>query len=282
MNKKTKLLIVSANPKNTSRLRLDEEVREIEEGLRRSVSWEQFVVKSTWALRPIDLRRALLDEQPNVVHFSGHGETKGLILENNIGEAIIVPADALEGLFNLFSANLECVLLNACYSEAQATAIAKKIPHVIGMQEEITDEGAREFSIGFYDALGAGRSIQEAFDFGCNAIQFLGYTNSCLPVLLSKSTTQDCIQNTSQSIHQYRFRAECSADVDELRCLLGMKVEKITITSSPPFPDVEVDLKVESSLNALRDVMRTVTDGHVMVETVAHHDEYTGERKYGL
>jgi CHAT domain-containing protein len=76
MKKKTNILIVSANPKDTSKLRLDEEAREIEEGLQRSQRRGQFKVKSKWALRARDLRRALLDEQPNIVHFSGHGALK--------------------------------------------------------------------------------------------------------------------------------------------------------------------------------------------------------------
>jgi hypothetical protein len=56
-----KILILAANPKATVRLRLDSEVREIEEGLIRAKFRDQFVLRSTWAARPRDLRRALLD-----------------------------------------------------------------------------------------------------------------------------------------------------------------------------------------------------------------------------
>jgi hypothetical protein len=80
----------------------------------------------------------------------------------------------------------------------------------------------------------------------------------------------------------YRFRAECQHDVDTLRCLLGLKVDKITMSQEPPFPDVEVSLETALSLEELRDVMRRVVDGHVMVETVARGEAYTGERAYEL
>ncbi len=56
-----KILILTANPKNSDKLRLDEEVREIQEGLQRSRSRDQFEIISKWAVRPDDLRRALLD-----------------------------------------------------------------------------------------------------------------------------------------------------------------------------------------------------------------------------
>jgi hypothetical protein len=39
-----KILFLAANPKNTSRLRLDEEVREIDDGLTRAKRRDQFEV----------------------------------------------------------------------------------------------------------------------------------------------------------------------------------------------------------------------------------------------
>lgn len=282
MKKKAKILIIAANPRDTSRLRLDQEVREIEEAIQRSSRRAAFTIKSVWAPRPKDLRRALLDEQPYIVHFSGHGDINGLVLENVTGEAVVIAPEALKDLFNLFSDNLECVLLNACYSEIQATALATRIPNVIGMREEIADDIALEFAVGFYDALGAGRSIEQAFQFGCNAIDLLGRSDNPKPIILSNSENRANNSVGAHANHAYRFRAECQRDVDELRRLLGLKFDRITIVNSPPFPDVEVELKVELSLEQLRDIMRRVVDGHVMVQTVALYDEYTGERNYDL
>ena len=54
-----KILILAANPTSTSRLRLDEEVREIQEGLQRSQKRDQFEIAQKWAVRPSDIRRAL-------------------------------------------------------------------------------------------------------------------------------------------------------------------------------------------------------------------------------
>jgi hypothetical protein len=255
---------------------------EIEEAIQRSSRRTAFTIKSVWAPRPKDLRRVLLDEQPSIVHFSGHGDIDGLILENITGEAAVVPPEALKDLFNLFSDNLECVLLNACYSEIQATALASRIPNVIGMREEIADDIALEFAVGFYDALGAGRSIEQAFQFGCNAIDLLGCSDKPKPIIHSKYENR---QNNGVGVrakNAYRFRAECQHDVDELRRILGGKFDRITIANTPPFPDVEVELEVELTLEELRDVMRGVVDGHVMLQTVAPYDEYTGERDYDL
>lgn len=66
---------------------------------------------------------------------------------------------------------IQCVLLNACYSEVQAEVIAEHIDYVIGMTQEIHDTAAISFSKGFYLALGNKCPIEECYEYGCNAIQ---------------------------------------------------------------------------------------------------------------
>ena len=87
---------------------------------------------------------------------------------------------------------------------------------------------------------------------------------------------------STASDYVYRFRAECEHDVDVLRAILGTHVKRIVKLNEAPFPDNEVELHVPLSLEELRDVMRMVEDGHVMVQTVAPRDTYTGERDYDV
>jgi hypothetical protein len=183
-----KILLLAANPKTTPRLRLDEEVREIEEGLRRSKHRDRFKIYTKLAVRHRDLRRALLDVEPNIVHFSGHGKEDGLLLVDELGMAACISAEALAGLFSLCSDQVACVILSACYSAPQATAINKHIPYVIGMQKEIKDKAAIEFTVGFYDALGAGRTVADAFEFGRNAVlqMFPDQNEHLIPILKKK------------------------------------------------------------------------------------------------
>lgn len=187
-----KILILSANPQNTSPLRLDEEVRQIQAGLERAKKREQFEIISKWAVRSDDLRRALLDYEPEIVHFSGHGTGKqGLILESS-GVMQLVSSESLAGLFKLFGDKIQCVVLNACYSEFQAQAAYEHINCVVGMSQEIGDEAAIKFAIGFYDALGAGRSYKDAFEFGCNSIDLAGIQEVSTPILkLRNHITKD-------------------------------------------------------------------------------------------
>ncbi|MEH1919878.1 CHAT domain-containing protein [Nostoc sp.] len=181
------ILILTANPKGTSQLRLDQEVRDIEEGLQRAKQRDQFVLKSMFAVRPRDIQRAMLDINPSIVHFSGHGTgDEGLVFEDETGSAKLVDGEALAGLFALFAEQVECVVLNGCYSEVQASAIGQHVNYVIGMKKAIGDKAAIEFAVGFYDALGAGRTVEFAHKLGCAAIRLAGIPEQLTPTLKKK------------------------------------------------------------------------------------------------
>jgi CHASE2 domain-containing sensor protein len=182
-----KILILAANPKGTSTERLGQELRDIAEGLRRAQKRDQFALEQHLAVRPRDIQRAILDFKPHIVYFSGHGGgEEGLVFEDETGKSKPVSGNALAGLFELFADETECVLLNGCYSEVQAKAIAKHINYVVGMNQAISDRAAIEFAVGFYDALGAGRSIEFAYNWGCIAIRMQGIEEHLTPVLLKK------------------------------------------------------------------------------------------------
>ncbi|QIR41708.1 CHAT domain-containing protein (plasmid) [Tolypothrix sp. PCC 7910] len=181
------ILILAANPKNTSQLRLDEEIREIDAGLQRAKKRELFDLKQRWAVRVQDVYQALLDFKPQIVHFSGHGSgDDGLALEDEAGNLKLVDTVALAKLFDLFSTTIECIVLNACYSQVQASAIAQHIPYVIGMNKAIGDKAAVKFATGFYNALGAGEGVEFAYKLGCNVIQLDGIPEHLTPVLIKK------------------------------------------------------------------------------------------------
>ncbi len=195
-----KILILSANPKDTSRLRLDQEVREIQAALKRAKNREQFEIVTSWAIRVEDLRRAVLEYQPAIVHFSGHGSgSTGLALENNSGQVQLVSTESLARLFGLFQGKIECVVLNACYSQTQAVAIHQHIDYVVGMNQAIGDVAAIEFAIGFYDALGAGRPYEDCFEVGCASVDLQGIPESETPVLKARRRSPFSSDEQTQS-----------------------------------------------------------------------------------
>ncbi|MDJ0676453.1 MAG: YARHG domain-containing protein [Calothrix sp. MO_167.B42] len=167
-----KILILAANPKGD--LKVYPEIRDIEQGLRQTPNGNQFEILPKVAVCPKDLQSYLLEINPWIVQFCGHGTgNQGLILESNVGQSQLVSTEAIANLFQLFANQVECVILNACYSELQAQEIVKHINYVIGMRQEIRDDAATAFTYGFYQSLGYGKSIEDAYHFGCNQIQLV-------------------------------------------------------------------------------------------------------------
>lgn len=195
------ILILAANPTDSGRLRIDHELRQIKDGLSRAKRRDEFELIAQWAVRPSDIRRALLDYRPTIVHFIGHGEGQaGISFENDAGEIITAGSDSLANLFRLFSENIECVFLNACYSSYQAEAIARYIPYVIGLGE-ISDAAAIGFAVSFYDALGAGESIEFSYKLACNAIQLAGVPNEYTPILIAQARSN---VDSTQKVIDYK------------------------------------------------------------------------------
>lgn len=186
-NKRIAILFFAADPSDAARLRLGREHRDIELELQLSPSRDAVELQEKWSVRVPDISRALLNIKPQVVHFSGHGTEEGaLCFEDEEGRSQFVQPDDLASLFELLKDDVNCVVLNACFSQIQAKAIAQHIPCVIGMSKAISDDAAIAFAVGFYQALGARASVEDAYKFGCVQIRLKGIPEHLTPVLIKK------------------------------------------------------------------------------------------------
>jgi hypothetical protein len=172
--KKHTILFLAANPSETDRLALDREARSIQVELERSGYRDRFELETRWAAEPLDLLRELRKLKPAVVHFSGHGGQRGLILQDSEGRAQVVSTKALETTFGAAGDSVKVVVLNACYSEAHAGALLAHVDCVVGTDGPILDDAARSFAIGFYGGLGERESVAAAYQQGCAAISLEG------------------------------------------------------------------------------------------------------------
>jgi molecular chaperone DnaK (HSP70) len=186
---KAKILFLAANPTDTTHLRLDQEIREIDQALRQAKFRDKFVIEQHWAVRVTDLQSYLLRHNPDIVHFSGHGsESSEIILEDYRGKMHPVSARALSRIFSALKDNIRCVVLNACYSEQQARAISEHIDCVVGMSKAVGDSTAITFAASFYQALGYGRDVYTAFELGCAQIDLQNLDEPDTPKLLAPNS----------------------------------------------------------------------------------------------
>ncbi|EAY26976.1 conserved hypothetical protein [Microscilla marina ATCC 23134] len=185
----SKILFMSANPAETTVLRLSNEMREIQNTLKKSRNRDDFQFIMEPQVNNSIIRQRIKEERPEIVHFSGHGGAdaglaEGIVVNGSNGNPVVLTSNALGRLFEMAKEYVQCVVLNSCYSNAQAEAIKQHIPHVIGMSDAIEDTSARMFSVGFYEALGVGESYTEAFNSGTLAIEMEGLPGADIPVLL--------------------------------------------------------------------------------------------------
>jgi hypothetical protein len=186
-DQKLKILFLAANPINTTQLRLEQELRDIKIALRQSRYRDQFDLQAVSAARINDMRQAMLDIEPQILHFSGHGEGGAIYLEDKDGNARPIGSTAFANFLTNFP-SVQCVVLNACYSEELGAAINATVPFVVGMETAVEDEAAISFAVAFYDVLGSGGNYERAFRLAANALELEDKLTAANPVLVKSPT----------------------------------------------------------------------------------------------
>src|SRR5260370_14497596 len=236
------VLLVFSNPHGTDPLRLQTEERAIRESVALSQNRKNIALTTCPAATIHDLSRALLNGTFHVIQISGHGSGSGLVLENEQGGQYLVHEPTLAELFQEYSSSIQCVILNACYSISQGSLISLGIPYTIAMEVSLNDNAAIEFSRGFYDALGAGRSVEFAFREGRRRIKFaLPHTSATrVPRMLLQGEA-----SPPERRHQRRGRS-------------------VTFTERGYFKEGKVLLGLAIDLSgSMIESIRNETDGHI-------------------
>jgi hypothetical protein len=210
--KKHTILFLAANPLGTSEAALASEARAIQAELELAGHRDRFEFVTRWAVQPLDLLRELRKLKPTVVHFTGdrsrstvdtsptsdtphrdltddlgiesnEPQPQGLSFRGPGNRPLLVSIAALEEAFDAAGESVQLVVLNACYSDPQAEALAKHVDCVVGTAGSILDETARYFAIGFYGGLGERASIAAAYKQGRAAVSLAGLHEGDRPKL---------------------------------------------------------------------------------------------------
>lgn len=189
------VLFLSANPVSTKRLSVGVEMREIQESFNQSRGRDTFALKRVEAATLTSLRRALLEENPHILHFSGHASERGRIMLHDEQDGHVEVPEIALGMFlatlKEFGLPLECVVLNACYSDKLGEEIAKSVDYVVGMRDKVSDRSAIGFSTSFYETLASGRSYRAAFKLAKTNLAMTGVGGEYLPVLRTANHLAD-------------------------------------------------------------------------------------------
>lgn len=179
-----KVLFASSNPLKTSRLTLDEEVRDIQEKAGQANSGKCIEFIPVPAARPDDLLQWLnKHSDASVLHFAGHGEEAGIVLQDAGGNPQEVSLRAVAEMLSSVTTKVRLVFLGACYTAEKAECLNEAVDFVIAMSGTVGSEVVSIFSAAFYRAVGFGRTVWEAFEQGRAAIRLQGLPSVDKPML---------------------------------------------------------------------------------------------------
>lgn len=237
-----KFLMLYANPSKLAKLDFEKEFRKIQDELEKSNSDIQLV--NVGDVKKSDLNYKLGRHKPVLVQFNGHGSADSEIaLEDEKGKLDIVERKMLEEVFKYHAAYVKCVILACCYGRAQAKAISKHIPFVVGMQGLISDSVTRVFSSAFIYGLSKGLTIQEAFDRAKTEIGLIKKSHKMIPKLHS-STAYD--PNKFRIVEEPKILARFKTNKKGVPLINthyeGYRLYKTEVYISHPPPDTSVVL----------------------------------------
>ena len=187
------ILFMGANPPGVRSVQLEIEHSRISEKLR-----GKFNLPTEKFLSADQIPELLIQHNPYIVHFSGHGKNpesgehgqegadisraigrmpkdydkKGgiVMFSENMLELQIVEDDVIDFLFssavNDLGIKIDVVVFNSCHSESQARVIGRYIPYVVGTATAIKDDTAIAFATGFYFGLAQGLTVEKAYTTG--------------------------------------------------------------------------------------------------------------------
>jgi hypothetical protein len=192
-----RVLYIASNPKTQRSLQIEEEANELQTKIDAVMTSGTLDLRIYSKLRVADLPQTIARVQPDVIHFSAHGEFDGIILSHDEEEVLLSGEDLCSILLAL-GVRPKLIVVNACSSEAVAKALVNVSDFTIGTTAPITNSGAIVMAATLYQHLAASASIQAAFDSAramLNAVD-AGKVTTCMFVAEGKSAASTRLNET--------------------------------------------------------------------------------------
>jgi len=181
------VLYLVANPDETSPLRLDAEVRRVQEAVRGSEFRDNITIQYKPAADLNSLIDGLNDHRPQIVHFSGHGYDGGIATDaGKVGKPKVrtLSFELLAKALTATDSPPKIVVLISCNSSSARKSLLPAAKIVISMRSSVTDIAATAFAPRFYAAIASGQSVKAAFAQGKVAVEAASIREADTPELL--------------------------------------------------------------------------------------------------
>lgn len=161
-------MFISSNPydnltKAWELLDVESEAKEIRKAIQISKYRDSINITESYKTKTTEIIDLVLHNQPDIIHFSGHGSKKGLVFNDYEDNFQVIKNIDLSKVVKSLDYKLKVIFLNACYSDHQGKILSNYSDCVIGTTDEISDNDAILFASKFYEEIGNGNSINQSF-----------------------------------------------------------------------------------------------------------------------
>jgi hypothetical protein len=185
--KKLNVLYLTANPTKKNALRVEVEVRQVQEAVKSAKLRDNIDLHYSPAADLNSIINGLNDHRPRIVHFSGHGYSGGLAVDHSQVKrprGKFITFDLLGKAFAATDTPPDVIVLNSCESIGARKALLPCAKAIIVMQDSISDLAATAFANRFYGAIASGQSLQSAFNQGAIAVEAASVGEADTPKLI--------------------------------------------------------------------------------------------------
>jgi hypothetical protein len=184
---KLDVLYLTSNPGKRNSLRVEAEMRHVQEAIRRSKYRDNVALHYRPAADLNSLIDGLNDHRPRIVHFSGHGNSSGVAFDRGRvarHSAQFVTFGLLSRALSATDTPADVVVINACESAGARKTLLPPAKALVVMRETVSDQAAGAFAVRFYAAIAGGQSLNAAFQQGKVALEAVSINEADTPQLL--------------------------------------------------------------------------------------------------
>jgi CHAT domain len=177
-----RVLYLAANPEMD--LRVDAEVRQVREAVRKALHRDLVDIDHRPAATPEDLLDGINELRPHVIHFTGHGDGTTVLFDDGQvdgPQGRAVPFGLLGRALGATDTPPKLLVLNSCESLDGANALLGVVPVVIGMSASVSDLAAAVFAARFYSAIASAQSVAAALEQAAVAVDMAGLGEGWMP-----------------------------------------------------------------------------------------------------
>jgi hypothetical protein len=182
------ILYLTANPDKDHALRVEAEIRQVQEAIRGSKLRDNIELHYSPSADLDSIVNGLNDHNPTIVHFSGHGDAGGIAVDHAQVKrpgSKVVTFDLLAKALAATDTPPRVIVLNACQSAGARKAFLPPAKAIVVMRDSISDLAATAFAAKFYAAIASGQSLKSAFWQGKVAVEAASINEAETPTLIT-------------------------------------------------------------------------------------------------